>query len=136
MLVVLAIVGVMAGAVVMGIGQGDARGPEAEARRLAARLELAGDEAMVTGRTIGFVWDKASYRFVDWQAGRWQDDSAPALEPHALPPGLSLAGDGVGTVVVGADGGGTPLALRIAPAGGGGWSVAFDGVEAQATPAA
>jgi general secretion pathway protein H len=134
MLVVLAIVGVMAGAVVFGIGSGEGRGAEVEARRLAARLDLAADEAMVTGRTIGLAWTGDSYRFVTWKKGQWQDDAASALEPHSLPAGLSLGSAGAhAPVMIGADGGGTPLTLRIAAAKGVGWTVAFDGIQAQAT---
>lgn len=132
MLVVLAIVAVMAGTVALSVGSGNGRTTEAEARRLAARLELAGDEAMVTGRTIGFDWDNGAYRFVVWKNGKWQDDPAPALEPHDLPGGLSLTGEGKGPVVVGADGGGNPIALRLAAAKGAPWKIAFDGVQAQA----
>ena len=132
MLIVLAIMAVMAGAVALSIGTGGGRTTEAEARRLASRLELAGDEAMVTGRTIGFAWDRNSYRFVEWKAGRWQDESAPALEPHGLPAGLAIEGEGKGPIVVGADGGGNPIALRLASDKGSNWTVAFDGVRAQA----
>jgi general secretion pathway protein H len=133
MLVLLAIVGVMAGAVMLGIGAGNGRTTEVEARRLATRLELAADESMVTGRTIGFVWGKGSYRFVTWKGGTWQDDTAPALEPHDLPPGLALDGPAslAQPVVIGADGGGQPLALRIAAAKGAGWAIDFDGVQSR-----
>jgi general secretion pathway protein H len=134
MLVVLAIVGVMAGAVVFGIGSGTGRGAEPEARRLAARLDLAADEAIVTGRTIGFAWTGDGYRFVTWKSGRWQNDAAPALEPHNLPAGLSLEGaNAAAPVVIGADGGGSALTLHVATAKGAGWTVAFDGIQSQAT---
>ncbi len=132
MLVVLAIVGVMAGAVILSAGSANGHGPEIEARRLAARLELAADETMVTGRPIAFLRDGKGYRFVAWQAGRWQDDAAPALEPHKLPSGLRIEGDGATPVVLGADGGGNPIALRIAPAKGAPWTILFDGVAAEA----
>lgn len=132
MLVVLAIVGVMAGVVVLSAGSSSGRGPEVEARRLAARLELAADETMVTGRAIAFVRGANGYRFVAWKAGRWTDDQSPALEPHTLPPGLAIEGTANGPVVLGADGGGNPIALRIVPAKGSGWTIAFDGVSAEA----
>jgi general secretion pathway protein H len=132
MLVVLAIIAVMAGAVAMSIGSGTGRTAEAEARRLAARLELAGDEAMVSGSTVGFAWDRGSYRFMTLKAGKWQDDAAPALEPHSLPAGLAIDADITGPIVVGADGGGSPIALRLASDKGSSWTVAFDGVQALA----
>ncbi len=132
MLVVLAIIAVMAGAVAMSIGSGTGRTTEAEARRLAARLELAGDEAMVTGRTVGFAWDRGSYRFMTLKAGKWQDEAASALEPHSLPDGLAIDADVKAPIVIGADGGGNPIALRLVPGKGSSWTVAFDGVQAQA----
>jgi general secretion pathway protein H len=134
MLVVLAIVGVMAGALVLSIGSGNERTAEVEARRLATRLELAADEATVTGRAIGFAWKNDGYRFVTWKSGGWRNEMTPALEPHDLPAGVSLAsasGDRQ-PVVIGADGGGQALALRIAAVKGAGWTIAFDGAQAQA----
>ncbi|WP_404712120.1 GspH/FimT family pseudopilin [Sphingomonas sp. MMS24-J13] len=132
MLVVLAIVGVMAGTVVLSAGAGSGRGAEVEARRLAARLELAADETMVTGRPVAFVGGRSGYRFLVRQAGRWRDETAPALEPYTLPSGLTLEGAGAAPVVIGADGGGSPLDLRLVPARGTGWAIAFDGVAASA----
>jgi general secretion pathway protein H len=128
MLVVLAVVGVMAGVVVLSAGSGSGRGAEVEARRLAARLDLAADEAMVTGHSVAFVGDKDGYRFLVQQAGQWRDETAPALEPYRLPSGLSLEGTGAAPIVIGADGGGNPLDLRLVPRKGASWAIAFDGV--------
>lgn len=137
MLVVLAIVGVMAGAVVLAMGPAGRGGSEGEARRLAARLSLAADEAMVTDRVIGFQWTRDGYRFVDWQGGRWVPDPAPALEDYKLPGGLRFDDGRVDPVVVGADGGGTPLALHLGRGDGArGWSVRFDGADARVAPGA
>jgi general secretion pathway protein H len=132
MLVVLAIVGVMAGLVVLSAGSGRGHGAEIEARRLAARLDLAADEAMVTGRPVAFIGSRSGYRFLMQRAGQWRDETAPALEPYSLPSGLSLEGAGAAPVVIGADGGGTPLDLRLVPAKETVWAVAFDGVSASA----
>jgi general secretion pathway protein H len=131
MLIVLAVFAVVAGSVALSIGSGTNRNAEVEARRLAARLELAGDEAMVTGRTIALAWDHDSYRFVTWRSDKWQDDTVTALEPHTLPSGLQLETDEKSPVIVGADGGGTPMALKLVGKNQG-WSVAFDGAAAQA----
>jgi general secretion pathway protein H len=65
MLVVLVIVAVMAGVAVLGLGSLD-RGSraEAEARRLADRLQLASDEVLVAGAPLAMLWDPGGYRFV------------------------------------------------------------------------
>ena len=64
MLVVLAVVGVSAGVVVLGLGslrRGD--GAQAEANRLADRLKLAADEVLVSGRPMAIAWTPGAYRF-------------------------------------------------------------------------
>lgn len=93
-LVTLTIVAVMATMVILGIGGSD-RGltVQTEANRLAERLSLAADEAMVTRRPIALSWDSRGYQFVTRGAGGdWMPD------PHALlglrrdlPRGLTLA---------------------------------------------
>ena len=76
-LVVLAIVGIMAGVTVLGLGALD-RGAsgEAEAMRLASRMRLAADEALVTSVPLALVWEEHGYRFLAWDPaggdGTWQ----------------------------------------------------------------
>ena len=62
MLIVLAIIAVMAGAVSLGMGS-VTRAPsvETEARRLATRLQAAADDAMLGDRTIAFTAQKAAF---------------------------------------------------------------------------
>ena len=130
MLVVLAIVAIMAGVVVLGIGSGGGRTAEVEAKRLAARLTLAADEAMVGDRPLAIAWDKGSYRFLVQESGEWRDDRASALEPHRLPTGLMLDATARSPFTIG---NGRPADLRLVAAGTT-WIVHFDGAAATVTP--
>lgn len=131
LLVVLAIMGTAAGAIALAIRPRAAGEDEAEARRLAARIELAADQAMLDDRAIGLDWSARGYRFLAWGGGRWLPARGDALAPHALPAGLSLAGAGPHTVPIGADGGGSPLDLVLS-GGGARWAIHFDGAAARA----
>ena len=74
MMVVLAIIGVMAGLAMTGLFTGSPqRKLSAAAEVLVQRLALASDEAMVTGRLLAFDARGRSYGFVQWadQSG-WQ----------------------------------------------------------------
>ena len=92
-LVTLAIIAVMATMVVLGIGGSD-RGltVQTEAYRLAERIGLAADEAMVTRRPIALAWDSHGYQFVTRNAGgSWTPDTHALLGPRRdLPHGLTL----------------------------------------------
>jgi len=128
MLVVLAIVGIMAGLVVLGIGAASDRSAEIEAKRLAARLTLAADEAMVSDRPLGLAWDKAGYRFLVEQDGAWRDDRAPALEPHRVASGVTFVATVRSPFRIG---GGMPAKMRFSTVKSG-WVVLFDGATAKA----
>ena len=136
MLVVLAIVGVMAGVTMLSMGTGGGVRTEREALRLAARLQLAADETMVTDRVIAFAPRADGYGFITWNPGKraWQPDPVAELgEPHTLPGGLTLATDtGPRPLPIGADGAGGPMRARLT-GGDRGWTVAFDGTGATAT---
>ena len=87
MLVVLAIIGVLAGSTVLGIGAASRSSSiEAEARQLASRLQLAADEAMISGRSIAFVWDDAEYGFLLWDGEGWRPGEGEGFARHRLPP--------------------------------------------------
>lgn len=141
-LVVLAIVGLMTGASVIGLGvlgRGDR--PEAEARRLAQRLDLAADEVLVTSRPLALLWDARGYRFAGWDAGSgdWTAAPPPALAGrHDLPAALRLAmgerGDEI-PVRITPDLPQPPVVLDLEGANGG-WRVGFDGFSATAAQAA
>lgn len=131
MLVVLAIIGIAAGATVLGLGVAT-RGvsTEAEAQRLAARIRLAADDAMVTGRAVTLSWDRSGYAF----AGAAADE--PAFAPHALPQGVRLdMGRPAGSLSLGVDGLGAPVRARLVSASER-WQVDYDGltVSAAAVP--
>lgn len=81
-LVVVMIIGVLAGIAVLAIGlrpQGDRL--ELEARRLAALLELGAEEAQLRGIELGFARTQDGYQFLATvpDAGVWQvyEDSGP-----------------------------------------------------------
>lgn len=140
-LMVLAIVGVMAGATTLGMGALD-RGTrtEAEARRLADRLQLAGDEAMVSAAIFALVWDQHGYHFDRWDpdAEIWLTSSQRLLGPrHTLAGGLRLvsggARPGTPTLIISADL--APEAATFLVTGSTDpWVVGFDGFAATATP--
>ena len=129
MLVVLAIVAIMAGIVVLGIGGSGDRTAEVEAKRLAARLTLAADEAMVGDRPLAIAWDKGSYRFLVEEGGQWRDDKVSALEPHILPGGVAIDATGKSPFEIGS---GRPTELHLTTPKNA-WTVHFDGATATAT---
>ena len=135
-LVVLAIIGIMSGVAVFGLG-GASRGAtvQAEAQRLAASVQLASDEALVTDRRLALQWDGRGYSFVQWDGGDWQPHSAPSLgERHELPDAMALAGDsGDDLVPIGAAAA-SPVGFTLS-AGEQSWRVQFDGLNAAAVPA-
>ena len=136
-MIVLAIIGVTGGVAVLGLGSGD-RGMrvEAEAGRLAARLRLAADEAMITQQPIALSWDERGYGFVTPEPGSrdWRPSPVAALgERHTLPAGLSLSGERAGEpMLVGADGAGAPIRLAVAGRNAT-WNVTFDGLNVDAS---
>lgn len=138
MLVVLAIVAVMAGVTVLGLGALDRGGrAEAEARRLADRLQLASDTALVAGAPLAMAWNARGYRFLRWDAGRgaWAGSGDGLLDtPHALPPALRLEradGGGAAALLITPDLPQPPAGFRVA-GGSTSWGVAFDGFGATA----
>ena len=136
-LVVLAIVGVMAGVTVLGLGP-LRRGTsgETEAMRLADRLQLAADEAMVTSVPLAMVWDARGYQFFAWDAAEqaWRQSGQRDLGArHGLPPALRLEREGGDAPVMIAPHLPQAAVLRIVGSAGG-WSVAFDGVGTAVAP--
>lgn len=130
MLVVLAIIGVMSGVAVLGVGAVDRTvGAEIEARRLAARLSLAADQASVDRRARVFAWTDEGWSVAP--AG-----AATSAERHDLPDGLRLSVDSAGEAVsVMPDGVGQPFQAVVA-GGVERWRVEFDGLQATAVAGA
>ncbi|NIJ08285.1 general secretion pathway protein H [Sphingomonas vulcanisoli] len=135
MLIVLAIIGVVAGLSVLAIGGGDrGRSANAEGRRLAARLRLAADDVRIDERPTAFAWDEKGYGFVDWdaKAGKWRPDKVDELARHDLPNGLKLTTQpAAGTLPIAPDGTGGAIDLILGTV-----AVHFDGLSATATSVA
>jgi general secretion pathway protein H len=132
MLVVLALIGVVAGAVGLSLGPA-VRGPGApdEARLLAARMHRASEEALLTGQPVALVWTERDYRFLTLGAEGWAPHSVPLLaQVKALPPALRFAGSGA-FAVTGANlpAGGARLELSLEGSGPAA-VVTWDGVTA------
>ena len=132
-LVVLVIIAVMAGMTVLGLGSlGRGNQAEAEARRLADRLQLASDQVLVASAPLAMVWVPGGYRLVRWDSvqAAWEPSGEALLDRrHALPAALKLALAGTS--------GSPPLtitpdlpqpAVEFRIVGGTApWAVAFDG---------
>lgn len=132
-LVVLAIIAVMSSVVVLGLGgAGQAQSAQAEARRLAASIQLASDEALVADRALALSWDAEGYSFVEWSGGGWQPHRSAGLgERHSFSEEISLSADSeTAPLPIGEN---APLNLTL-KAGGQSWSVRFDGINANAAP--
>jgi len=133
-LVVLAIVGVMAGVVTLGVGAADrGMGVETEANRLADRLKLAAEDVLVTRRPLSLAFDGEGYVFVRGDAGATGVVDALS-ERHALPAGVRMVGLGVASPVSIDPDGAAPIAAFGLAKGDRQWRVTFDGLNATAEP--
>ena len=129
--VALAIVGVMTGVAVISMGASDrSAGPEIEARRLAARMDLAADLALIEGNQINLVWDENGYSFTQVEAAKARVSSFG--ERHELGSGLQLAGpSAIGSIPI-QDNSGATVASFVVQGRDAGWKVDFDGLSAYA----
>ena len=94
MLVVLLVMGLLAGLVSV-IAQPDARSRlRVEAERLAQLLNLAAEESRLTGKTIRWSADGPVYRFLRLQGdlGWTEIRDNDLLRPRTLPRGMIIAG--------------------------------------------
>ncbi len=129
MLVVLAIIGVAAGAAMLSFGGTRGRDGQIEALRLVSRLQLAADDAMVGDRARALLLSPTGYGVVERaDAGRaWQAET----DAQPLPAGMTLSSDARDNPVpLDADGAGRPFSVTLAK-GDRHWTVAFDGVKAR-----
>lgn len=136
MLMVLVIIGIATSALVLGTNLvGRDRRAEDAAVRLAAHLEIAVDEGLVSRVPLVLFWTAGGYEFRRWGAGEWQAAASARLAAHVLPAGLVLRRlDGEsGPVAVAEDGLGAAVEMEIAGAGAA-WKVAFDGFSGVASP--
>lgn len=136
MLIVLTIIGVATGAVTLGIGAANRKpSVETEARRLAARLQAAADDAMLGDRLVAFTAEPHGYGFATiGPQGKLAPRTDAALAPHTLPAGIVLRLDTRPPVVLGVDGSGKPIGATIEN-GSQRWIVHYDGLTATAAPA-
>lgn len=134
MLIVLAIIGVMAGAVAIGLSgsrSGD-RSVETEARRLSGRLRLAADDVRLDERPLAFRWDREGYGFGVWDATRrtWRPDRVASFGRHDLPSGMELSAANLPQIVpIAPDGSGPPITVRLESKAAT-WEIRFDGLDA------
>lgn len=133
MLIVLAIIGVAAGAVSLGIGAAT-RAPnvEAEARRFAVRLQAAADDAMLGDQLIALTTETHGYGFARVGAKGLTPQTEGPLAFHTLPGGMVMTLDTAPPVILGVDGTGQPLGATIS-GGDQTWRVRYDGITARAT---
>ncbi len=134
-LVVLVLVGVMAGTVALSVGnggRGDVAGQQADL--LVARLNRAADEVVLTGSPMRFDWTAQSYGFSVYQGDSWEPHSVALLaEPHILPDRLRL-GETSGSATLSADmrlDDGKVLALELLWSGSRAEQITFDGINAE-----
>jgi general secretion pathway protein H len=133
-LVVLAIVGVMAAVVTLGVGAADrGMGVETEANRLADRLRLAADDVLVTRRPLSLSFDGEGYVFTRGDAAATGVVDALA-ERHAFPAGVRMVGLGVASPVSIDPDGAAPIAAFGLAKGDQRWRVTFDGLNAVVEP--
>ncbi len=106
-LIVLVLVGVVASFATLSVGRLQA--DESVGRRaetLAARLTIAAETAVATGRDAAFIWAPDGYRFVVYRDNDWQPHPVPELgQVERFGPSLDLGVDGTarGSLVIGAN---------------------------------
>jgi general secretion pathway protein H len=135
MLIVLAIIGVAAGAVSLSVGAAT-RAPsvESEARRFAIRLQAAADDAMLGDRMVALTADKGGYGFATVAADGSIPGGKPSIDPHRLPAGMTMALSAAPPMVLGLDGAAKPLVATLSNSGRT-WVVRYDGLTAVTMPA-
>ena len=139
MLVVLAIIGITAGASLLEIGSGAAMDGRAEAKRLETRLQLAADESMLSDRPIALSLVGRGYSFLQWdeQQGNWRPSAVALLgEDHSMPRGMPWASsDGRRLLPLGPEQAMNDITVRLS-ARGRNWLIVFDGLTARLQPSA
>jgi len=92
-LVVIVIIGLMAGMAVLAIGTDPQRKIKQEAERARTVLQLAADEALMLGREYGLVIQQSGYQVVqfDEQKLQWQETVSPAFDHYTLPDTVEIS---------------------------------------------
>ncbi len=135
MLVVLAIIGVAAGAVTLGIGSAT-RAPsvESEARRFASRLQAAADDAMLGDRMVALTASEDGYGFASVESDGSIPSGTPRMDFHQLPGGMAMTLSARPPFILGLDGAAKPLSATI-ESGDQRWVVRYDGLTTLAVAA-
>ncbi len=134
-LVVLVLVGVMAGVVGLSLGGGGGRGDVVgrEADLLVARLNRAADEVILTGHTMSFVWEQDGYRFVVQDGAEWVPHPLALLrELHVFKDTVQFS-QTAGAMMLADDmrpAPDAPLTLTLSSRNGAEEGVRFDGINA------
>ncbi|MEN5114096.1 GspH/FimT family pseudopilin [Brevundimonas diminuta] len=111
LMVVIAIIGAAAGAVVLSMP--DPRPTlVVEAERLAARLTLAREEAVMTNRPVALRADAAGYGFESFDGAVWTPLTG-VLAPKAWGEGAAVAGAGAARAVFDPTGGADAVSVRL-----------------------
>lgn len=135
-LVVLAIIAVMGSIAVLGLGGADrSASAQAEAQRLAASIQVAADETLITDRAAALLLDSDGYAFLAWDPASksWKDHERPGLAQHDLADGIEVTSDVPTNPLPLAEGAG---AYRFSVTSRDErWTVLFDGLNAAAAPA-
>ena len=141
MLVVLVLIGIVAGVVGLSIGATDRTSAvRTEADLLTARMARATEEIVIEGRPIAFVWSAREYRFDALGKDGWAPHPVPVLgKAKALGSGARFLGEATsgGTFVITASAlpeSGGALALSLGPVAevaGARVEVTWDGVTAR-----
>lgn len=136
-LVVLAIIAVMGSIAVLGLGGADrSASAQAEAQRLAASIQVAADETLITDRAAALLLDSDGYAFLAWDppSKSWKDHERPGLAAHHdLADGVEVTSDVPANPLPLAEGAG---AYRFSVTSRDErWTVLFDGLNAAAAPA-
>ena len=137
MLVVLAIIAVMGSIAVVGLGGAD-RGAsaQAEAQRLAASIQVAADEALITDRAAALVLDGGGYAFLAWDptSRTWKKHERLDLAARRnLAEGVEVTSEVPANPLPLVEGAGV-YRLTISSRSES-WTVLFDGLNAAAAPA-
>ncbi len=89
LMIVIALMALMAGAVVMTVGA-PGGGPSGGATRFASRLAAARDEAIVSGRPMSAWVTPSGYGFDRYEGGRWQPVSVAPFGSDNWEPGTAV----------------------------------------------
>lgn len=125
-LVVLAVIGVVAAMVVLGV-RTDGDPARVEANRFADRLRLAADEALIAGRPVTLAMDPRGYGFES--DGRVADDWGAR---HDLPRDVRFWAP-QSRLTVDPDGVEAPVEMTMRDRRQG-WRITFDGLSAEVAP--